>query len=582
MDGQNHSHQHESRKNAFASSRKRLGEILLSEGVIDLRELWRALNVQRSTGEKLGIILVRRGVDEFEIAKALSNQLDIPLYQNQQPAKEVSGILSSEYLTTRNVFPLFRKGSSIHILMANPLDANTISEMGFLFSSSIKPIAATAGQIKQLIEETYFTPTEVQSVLDKFDPSQAFEILNDLDDEDEAEAQDIDKTLDDKPIVRLVNIILYWAVEMDATDIHIEAAEKETLVKYRIDGMLHARNRFPKKVHNPLVSRLKVMADMDISVRRRPQDGAAKIKIKGRKLDLRLSSLPTQYGEKVVIRVLGNTSKLLTLRELGMDAAIDDQFRICLRKPQGLILTTGPTGSGKSTTLYASLNEVISEEINVVTVEDPVEYEIPGANQVQVNPKAGITFADGLRAILRQDPNVVMVGEIRDMETAEIAFRASLTGHLVLSTLHANSAVSAVTRLVDMQIKPYLIASSSLAFLGQRLLRRICRNCIEEYDPPAEALTRLGGLAEKLAGIKCKHGAGCEKCHFSGYSGRIGAYEMLMISGDIQELIRQDAAEQKILKAAKAAGMISMEEYAVDMIAKGVTSVEEALRVVPP
>ncbi|ACL02569.1 Putative type II secretion system protein E [Desulfatibacillum aliphaticivorans] len=582
MEVQKQAKQTRAPKPSYSSSRKRLGEILLSEGVIDLKDLWKALNEQRTTGERIGKILAHRGVDAQDIAKALSNQLDLPMYEGQEPVKDVSGILSSEYLSSRIVFPMSRDGRTIRVLMANPLDTDTISEMGFLFSSSIKPIVATPQQILQLIESTYFVPSEVQSVLDKYDPSQAFELLESLDEEDETQTQDIDKTLDDKPIVRMVNIILYWAVDTDATDIHIEAAEKETLVRYRIDGMLQTRHRFPKKIHQPLISRLKVMADMDIAIRRRPQDGAAKIRIKGRKIDLRLSSLPSQYGEKMVIRLLGNSTKLLTLRELGMSPAMDEQLRTCLHKPQGLILTTGPTGSGKSTTLYASLKEVISEEISVVTVEDPIEYEIPGANQVQVNAKAGVTFANGLRAILRQDPNVIMVGEIRDMETAEIAFRASLTGHLVLSTLHANSSISAVTRLVDMQIKPYLIASSSLAFLGQRLLRRNCQACIEEYEPPAESLERLGILAEKLAGIKYMHGAGCEKCHFSGYSGRIGTYEILMISEEIQELIRQDATEQKILKAATSAGMVTMEEYALEMVAMGITTVEEALRVVPP
>ena len=563
------------------TSRKRLGEILLSEGVIELRELWRALNEQRNTGEKIGKILVQRGVDEMEIAKALANQLDLPLYQNQHSSQDVSGVLSSDYLTSRMVFPLSREKRVVQVLMANPLDTDTVSEMSFLFASSIKPIVATPGQIRQLIESTYFVPSEVQSVLDDYDPSQAFQLIESQD-EEEPETQDIDKTLDDKPIVRMVNILLYWAAKTDATDIHLEAAEKETLIRYRIDGMLQTRYRFPKKIHTSLVSRLKVMADMDIAVRRRPQDGAAKIQIRGRKLDLRLSSLPSQYGEKVVIRLLGNTTKLLTLRELGMPAAMDEHYRICLDKPQGLILTTGPTGSGKSTTLYASLTEIISEEINVVTVEDPIEYEIPGANQVHVNPKAGITFANGLRAILRQDPNVIMVGEIRDMETAEIAFRASLTGHLVLSTLHANSAVSAITRLVDMQIKPYLIASSLLAILGQRLLRRNCTHCLVEYTPEADSIEKMGKLSQKLIGVTFRHGAGCEKCNYSGYAGRIGAYEMLQVDPDIQELIRQDATEQRILHAAQAAGMITMEEYGVKMIAEGITCLEEVLRVIPP
>jgi len=562
----------------------RIGDILKTAGIVDDDKLSLALKKQKSSGERLGRVLVDLGVPEENLAAALASQLNLPLADAESLGldADVTGALSSDFLLRRLVFPLSREGRRVRVAMADPLDFSTIADLEFLLSATVQPVVATPSNIRKMIEMGQVRALKDVDNLKEAAGSGAIQLLEEEETaEEESDLAQLKKTLEAPPIVRMVNLMLYEAYRTNATDIHVERRENESRVRYRIDGLLQGRFTLPASVHAAVVSRLKVMAKMDISVHMRPQDGSAKIRMGGRKIDLRMSSLPTLYGEKMVVRLLGNQDRMRNLPELGMLPPVKARYTAILQHPQGFLIVTGPTGSGKSTTLYASLAVVLNDTVNVVTVEDPVEYQIPGVNQVQVNNRAGITFASGLRSILRQDPNIIMVGEIRDLETAEIAFQSSLTGHLVLSTLHANNAVSGFTRLFDLGIQPYLLASSLSGMVAQRLMRRLCPACSEGHVPEADVLKRLQIDPGTCVGL-FYHGRGCPACRNTGFSGRMGVFEALTVTDEVKSLVMERASEGEILAAARASGMTLMEENATYLALKALTSAEEVVRILPP
>jgi type IV pilus assembly protein PilB len=564
--------------------RKKLGQILVEAGLINEDQLVQALEEQKKKKGKLGkIIIEKEWAKNEDICKALSKQLNIPYVKLKELeiSKEVIETIPRKQASRKLLFPYKKTGRRLRLAMANPLDYTTINEIKFKTGLDVSVAVATEEDIRAAIDDNY--PDEFD--LDLFAtmvPSEEVEVLAEERDENEYDVDELIRQSEIAPIVRLTNAILADAIKLQASDIHIEPQEREVTVRYRIDGMMKNIFKVGLPALAPLVSRIKIIGDMDIATKRRPQDGRTKLKVGNNQYDMRISTLPTIFGEKVVIRVLDQSKAFIDLEELGFSPDDLKALAAILTRPQGIILVTGPTGSGKSTTLYASLNRLKSEVINIVTVEDPVEYQLPGINQVQVNEKAGITFASGLRSILRQDPNVVMVGEIRDAETAKIAFQAANTGHLVLTTLHTNDAAAAVTRLVDLGVDPYVIASSLLCVLAQRLVRKNCPHCTVVEKLNKTLITRLEISGDGKALEKIKKGQGCEACQFSGYLGRLGIYEMLMVDNDLRKLIVQGAADTEIAEDARERGMKNLFGDCRDKLFQGVTSVEELMRVAPP
>jgi type IV pilus assembly protein PilB len=565
--------------------RKKLGQILVEAGLISEEQLVQALEEQKKQkGKQLGrIIIEKEWAKDEDICKALSKQLNIPYVKLKELEipKEVIETIPRKQASRKLLFPYKKTGRRLRLAMANPLDYTTIDEIKFKRGLDVSVAVATEEDIREAIDENY--PDEFD--LDLFAtmvPSEEVEVLAEERDENEYDVDELIRQSEIAPIVRLTNAILADAIKLQASDIHIEPQEREVTVRYRIDGMMKNIFKVGLPALAPLVSRIKIIGDMDIAMKRRPQDGRTRLKVGNNQYDMRISTLPTIFGEKVVIRVLDQSKAFIDLQELGFGPDDLKALASILTRPQGIVLVTGPTGSGKSTTLYASLNRLKSEVINIVTVEDPVEYQLPGISQVQVNEKAGITFASGLRSILRQDPNVVMVGEIRDAETAKIAFQAANTGHLVLTTLHTNDASAAVTRLVDLGVDPYVIASSLLCVLAQRLLRQNCPHCVVVEKVDKTLLTRLGITGDNKTLEKIKKGQGCEACQFSGYLGRLGIYEMLMVDNDLRKLIVQGASDTEIADDARERGVKDLFGDCRDKLFQGVTSVEELMRVAPP
>ena len=565
--------------------RKKLGQILVEAGLINEDQLVQALEEQKKQkGKQLGrIIIEKEWAKNEDICKALSKQLNIPYVKLKELefSKEVIETIPRKQAKKKLLFPYKKTGRRLRLAMANPLDYTTINEIKFKTGLDVSVAVATEEDIREAIDENY--PDEFD--LDLFAtmvPSEEVEVLTEERDENEYDVDELIRQSEIAPIVRLTNAILADAIKLQASDIHIEPQEKEVTVRYRIDGMMKNIFKVGLPALAPLVSRIKIIGDMDIAMKRRPQDGRTKLKVGNNQYDMRISTLPTIFGEKVVIRVLDQSKAFIDLQELGFGPDDLKALASILTRPQGIVLVTGPTGSGKSTTLYASLNRLKSEVINIVTVEDPVEYQLPGISQVQVNERAGITFASGLRSILRQDPNVVMVGEIRDAETAKIAFQAANTGHLVLTTLHTNNASAAVTRLVDLGVDPYVIASSLLCVLAQRLVRQNCPHCVVVEKVNKTLLTRLEISGDNKTLEKIKKSQGCEACQFSGYLGRLGIYEMLMVDNDLRKLIVQGASDTEIAEDARERGIKDLFGDCRDKLFQGVTSVDELMRVAPP
>ena len=565
--------------------RKKLGQILVEAGLINEDQLAQVLEEQKKQkGKQLGrIIIEKEWAKNEDICKALSKQLNIPYVKLKELefSKEVIETIPRKQASRKLLFPYKKTGRRLRLAMANPLDYTTINEIKFKTGFDVSVAVATEEDIRKAIDDNYPDEFDIDLFATMI-PSEEVEVLAEERDENEYDVDELIRQSEIAPIVRLTNAILADAIKLQASDIHIEPQEKEVTVRYRIDGMMKNIFKVGLPALAPLVSRIKIIGDMDIAMKRRPQDGRTKLKVGNNQYDMRISTLPTIFGEKVVIRVLDQSKAFIDLQELGFGPDDLKALASILTRPQGIVLVTGPTGSGKSTTLYASLNRLKSEVINIVTVEDPVEYQLPGISQVQVNERAGITFATGLRSILRQDPNVVMVGEIRDAETAKIAFQAANTGHLVLTTLHTNDASAAVTRLVDLGVDPYVIASSLLCVLAQRLVRQNCPHCVVVEKVNKTLLTRLGITGDNKTLDKIKKGQGCEACQFSGYLGRLGIYEMLMVDNDLRKLIVQGASDTEIAEDARERGVKDLFGDCRDKLFQGVISVEELMRVAPP
>jgi len=477
--------------------------------------------------------------------------------------------------------PLSMDRKSLRLGMADPLDFTTIQDVIFRTSKDVVPVVASQTSIVTLLNSFPSEAVETEETYESLTGSvPAGEVIAVGGAEEEVDASKLVKDTKLAPIVRLVNLMLSGAAKAGASDIHVEPKERTLLVRQRVDGLLHDIYKIPKHLQDATISRLKIISGMDISDRRRPQDGRSQLRFEGKRIDLRVSTLPTEYGEKVVIRLLDQKRAQMTMDQLDLSPENLGVLQLMLARPQGMILVTGPTGSGKSSTLYTSLNSVKSATNNIITIEDPVEYHLDGVNQMQINTKAGVTFAEGLRSILRQDPNIIFVGEIRDQETADIALQAAQTGHLLLSTLHTNDAPATVSRLFDLGIEPFLVASAVIGILAQRLVRRSCLFCAIPQPPSAEVLEKLGGLDRLPADGKWLSGRGCEKCDQSGFKGRLAIHELLVVNDDLRDLISRRAPEHEIRKAARRAGMRILIEDGIAKAARGLTTLEAVLKVV--
>jgi type IV pilus assembly protein PilB len=565
-----------------ARKRKRLGEFLVDADLISNTDLTKALEVQKIARKKLGQVLIDMGVlDEHAIAETISRQFNIPLVSLDkiEIPKEVIDLVPAEMAEGYLLVPVMEERRGLLLAMANPLEPYAVDDVRFVTQMPIVVAVASQGEILRAIEK-YYPQKALQAGLNTASASDTgIEVVQEKKEDEDIE--DIKSLTERPPVVRFVNEILADAIKLKASDIHVEPQKTMAIVRYRIDGFLRDVMQVDRHVHAPAVSRIKIISGMDISIRRKPQDGRCHVKHGEDSYDLRVSTIPTAYGEKVTLRILNPEGARISLDGLGLSTRMLASLEEAISMPQGMLLVTGPTGSGKSSTLYACLNRLNTRQVNVVTVEDPVEFEIKGVNQVQINPLAGITFASGLRSILRQDPDIVMVGEIRDAETASIATQAAQTGHLVLSTLHTNDAPSAISRLVDLGVEPFLIAASLHAVLGQRLVRRICENC---KVPDTLTPNTLKKLEPYLPGVKSPtfwKGTGCEACQYMGYVGRTGIFEMLRITPNLRSKIESGFSVLTLKKAAEREGFEPMFQDGIRKALDGQTTVEEVFRVAP-
>ncbi|MGY4642615.1 GspE/PulE family protein [Cellulomonas sp. URHB0016] len=555
---------------------KQLGEILLDEGLVSEAQLLAAMDEQMSRGLSLGRTLVELGIlSEGQLVKALAAQVGMDFIDLDEFVvdRAAVSVVPAALCRRYTVLPVAFSNGSIVLATADPGNVMAVDDVRTVSGMPVIAVVATYDNLLRAIDRFCRADDEME------DLSSAFEEQNVEQETDLSKMGEVAD--DDAPIVRYVNLLVTQAITDRASDIHIEPSEHDLRVRYRIDGVLHETQRSPKQIQGGVISRVKIMSDIDIAEKRKPQDGRMSVVHNGRKIDLRVATLPTVWGEKIVMRILDNSTASLDLRDLSFLETNYETYRTAYTKPYGMILVTGPTGSGKSTTLYATLNAVSKPEINVITVEDPVEYRLPGINQVQVNPKAGLTFASALRSILRSDPDVVLLGEIRDHETAQIAIEAALTGHLVLSTLHTNDAPSAVTRLTEMGIEPFLVGSALDAVVAQRLARKLCGKCKEPYRPSAQELeaARFPWLpGEPLPELM--RPVGCVTCSKTGYRGRLALHEVMPVTEEIERMAVAHASSADIGATAVANGMITLRDDGWHKVALGHTSIEEILRVV--
>ncbi len=549
--------------------RRRLGELLIAGGLITPEQLHDGLAQQKQAAKRIGQILVELGyITESDVFGALGDQLGVPYVSLSFYSVDANVItlISEQFARQYKVIPLFRIGSSLTLGMADPLNLGVIDQVVRATSLEIEPSICSESDIIQAIDHYYGTTSSMDEVI---------QILGADETEKEEDTHSLAAMASDAPIVKLVNIMMAQAVKDRASDIHVEPEETLLRVRFRVDGIMREVYTHPRKVQGAIISRLKIMSSLDIAERRIPQDGRIQMMIEGKQIDLRVSTLPTAYGENVVMRILDKSNIGKKISELGFGDQ-EHRFREILDRPNGIILVTGPTGSGKTTTLYSALNEVSKIDVNTITLEDPIEYRLPLIRQSQVNAKAGMTFAAGLRSILRQDPDIVMVGEIRDAETAKIAVEAAMTGHLVLSTLHTNDAPGAIPRLMDMGVEPFLVATAMGGVLAQRLVRCICTNCKISFEPTASTLKAIGMDGQKVLLYK---GEGCRACSNSGYKGRLGIYEILVMNESLRELTIQEASADKIRRAAIESGMKTLRKDGIEKVIQGLTTVEEVFRV---
>jgi len=562
-----------------ATQKLQLGQLLIDQGALTEEQLTHALSYQKDTGDSLLLGEVLRKLDlctEEDIMQALASAYGVPFARISPRVVDpkVMDVLPRDFLERHGVLPLFKVRNHLAMAINEPANVFLLEEIGRLTGCDVMVVCAIARDIRATLD-THLPAANVfviDDIIDDFDSTDLAIVEEKIED-----ITDFEEMAEGSPVIKLVNYLIYNAVREGASDIHIEPDDSSLRVRYRIDGRLYEKLRPPYKMLPAISSRIKIMANMDIAERRLPQDGGIHVMMNNRPIDLRVSTMAGQFGEKVVIRIIDNRNVLVNLEKLGFDYEMLKQWRRVVSLPNGIALVTGPTGSGKSTTLYGSLREINSDEVNICTVEDPVEFNLPWVNQFQVNEKAGFTFASALRSLLRQDPDVIMVGEIRDGETARISVQAALTGHLVLTTLHTNDAPSGVTRLLNIGIEPYLVAASLEAILAQRLVRKICTHCKEPFEPPINvqrAIARAVGDVDTFY-----QGAGCGKCRNTGFSGRIGIYELLMVTDGVRELIARNASINELRSRAKECGMITLHQDGMSKVKAGLTTVEEVFRV---
>ena len=567
---------------------------MVETGVLTPEQLHEALVVQQKDGTKLGAILVEKGfVTEIRLLEFLSRQCGIDYVRladmgeiPEENFKKVPESLARQHV----LIPIGSRRNKLIVAVADPLNVLVLDDLKLMLGMEIEAVLASESDILAAIDKHYGVKTSekaLEEILAQSDlERQEAEGVEHVDSKSvEAEVDEIStkRGAEDAPIVQMVNLIIAGAVKANASDIHLEPFAKDVKVRYRIDGVLHEQPAPPKRFYAALVSRVKIMATLDISERRVPQDGRIKLRVEGRELVMRVSTLPCSGGEKAVLRILDSSGLKARMNDLGFEPEARSVFEKCMRAPYGINLITGPTGSGKSTTLYSALAQLNEPNVNIVTIEDPVEYQLPGVNQVQVNAEVGLTFAAGLRAFLRQDPNIIMVGEIRDLETISIAINAALTGHLVFSTLHTNDAAGAITRMGMMGVEPFLMSSSVLMVVAQRLVRGICKFCKENYEVDVDWLLKLGvprtHIQVEHGKVTLARGRGCDECAKTGYRGRLGIYEVLEMNDAIRELILEKATANKIKETARKGGMITLRECAIRKLLAGMTTVEEMARV---
>ncbi|HXG82868.1 MAG TPA: ATPase, T2SS/T4P/T4SS family [Pyrinomonadaceae bacterium] len=610
----------------------KLGEILVRENLITSQQLREALEYQRSSGGRLGSNLVKLGIISDDVITAvLSRQYGVPsinleLFQIEQDTVK---LISQEVALKYSVLPISKVGATLTLAMADPTNVFAMDDIKFMTGLNVEPVIASEASLQTAIGKYYKSTNQIEVFdfaavgdfekvgvkpskngngsghsssnngfaksgdrlvesdltvsLDRFEFTAAEGgELEVLEDNDEIDLAELAKASEDAPVVRLVNVLLVDALRRGASDIHVEPYEKDFRIRFRIDGVLYDVMHPPLRMRDALISRLKIMSKLDISEKRLPQDGRIKIKVKvdnrSRELDFRVSTLPTLFGEKVVLRLLDKDKLMLDMTKLGFEEKSLEIFKRNISKPYGMVLVTGPTGSGKTNTLYSALQALNTSETNIMTAEDPVEFNLPGINQVQMKEQIGLNFAAALRSFLRQDPNIVLVGEIRDFETAEIAIKAALTGHLVLSTLHTNDAPSTISRLVNMGIEPFLVATSVNIIQAQRLIRRVCGECREEQTIPVEALVEIGFTPEETPDLKIYKGKGCQVCNGTGYKGRIGLYEVMEITDELRELIIIGASAIELRRKAIDCGMITLRESGLHKIRAGMTTIEEVVK----
>jgi type IV pilus assembly protein PilB len=556
------------------SDGNQLGSLLVANGLLTEESLQAALGEQARTGKSLGRVLIDlQLVSEGHLVSTLATHLGLEYVDlDEYPVDNSAVALISDSLARRyQALPIGWNDGRLIVAMADPSNVFAVDDIRTITGAEVRTVVATRPAILATIEKYHRLDSEAEDI--------SAQAASDV--EEEVDLSAVRQVVEDAPIVKLVNMLITQAVQDRASDIHIEPAEHDVRVRYRIDGVLHEVMRPPKTIQSGIISRLKIMADINIAERRVPQDGRVSVTVSGKQVDLRVATLPTVFGEKIVMRILDKSNALLRLSDLGFLPASMERFEQSYRKPYGTILVTGPTGSGKSTTLYATLNIVNDESKNIITVEDPVEYRLPGINQVQVNNKAGLTFAGALRSILRSDPDIVLVGEIRDKETATIAIEAALTGHLVLSTLHTNDAATTPTRLVEMGVEPFLVASALDCIVAQRLARRLCDRCKVAYRPDVGELTAAGWDTSELDEVPeiCKP-VGCGVCSQTGYYGRFAIHEVMNVTEDVERMIVEREHSEDMKKMAVAQGMLTLRQVGLQQVRSGMTSIEEILRVI--
>ncbi len=560
----------------------KLGQILLNNNLITEDQLIKAIEQQKKDGGRIGSNLIKLGfLTEDSLVEFLSKQYGVPAVTLSDAEIDPSIIKFVPYDVANKyqIFPVSKNGASLKIAMIDPSNVFAIDDVKFMTGYNVQPVVAAESSIREAISKHYEQTDDIQSAVDdmaSFDDS-SLDLIQEK--EEDENVDDLQNAGEDAPVVKLVNLILAEAISRGASDIHVEPYEKELRIRYRVDGMLYDIMQPPLKMKAALSSRMKIMSELDISERRLPQDGRIKLKIKGKAVDLRVSTLPTLFGEKIVMRILDKSNLNLDLTKLGFEQKALEDFEEAIHSPFGMVLVTGPTGSGKTTSLYSALSTVNKVDVNIMTAEDPVEYNLSGINQVHVREAIGLSFASALRSFLRQDPDIVMVGEIRDFETAEISVKAALTGHLVLSTLHTNDAPSTVSRLLNMGVEPFLVSASVVLILAQRLCRKICEQCKEEENIPAATLINAGINETEAGTFKIYRGKGCPACGDTGYKGRIALYEVMPVKEDIKEMIVKGATSTDIKKEAVRLGMKTLRMSGLTKIKDGVTTLEEILRV---